>query len=69
MNLPATDNKPSIQKEAYSIDDFAEAFSIGRTSVFKLIKTGQVRSARILGRTVILREELQRFAASLREVA
>ena len=65
MLAPTTDK--TITKEAYSIDDFAEAFSIGRTSVFKLMKTGQVRSARILGRTVIPRSEVDRFAASLME--
>lgn len=59
----------SIRREAYTVDEFAEAFGIGRTSVFKLFKTGQVRPVRILGRTVILRSEVDRFAASLQEAA
>ena len=55
----------SIRREAYTVDEFAAAFGIGRTSAFKLFKDGKVRTSRILGRTVILRTEVDRFAASL----
>lgn len=57
----------SILKEALTVEQFAETFSIGRTTAFKLFKTGQVKPVKIFGKTIVLRSEVERFAASLQE--
>lgn len=38
---------------AYSIKQACEVSSLGRTSIYSLIKTGRLRSIRVGGRTVI----------------
>lgn len=42
---------------------------LSHTSFYKLVKQGQLRTAKIGRRTVVLESELQRFAAALAQQA
>lgn len=50
---------------SFSIDEFGAIFGISRSAVYSLIRTGEVKPARILGRTVLTKGEVARFGASL----
>lgn len=41
------------QPRAYRVKDFCSAFGIGRTSAYKLIKTGVLKSNLVAGRRLI----------------
>jgi excisionase family DNA binding protein len=44
------------------------ALGIGRTSIYSLIKSGQLRAVKIGRRTIVLSEDLDRYLAGLRAV-
>jgi|APCry1669189000_1035189.scaffolds.fasta_scaffold537204_1 excisionase family DNA binding protein len=46
---------------ALSVDSFARAMNIGRTSVYGLIKSGQIQSVMIAGRRLIPFSETNRL--------
>jgi excisionase family DNA binding protein len=52
---------PPGAKLAYTVDEAGRAIGVGRTTVFDMIRTGQVTAKKVRGRTVIAREELQRI--------
>lgn len=52
---------PPGSKLAYTVDEAAPAIGVGRTTVFDMIRTGEVVAKKVRGRTVITREELQRI--------
>lgn len=52
-----------------SVDEAAELLSIGKTNVFKLLKTGQLRSVKLGGRRLIPRAVLEDFVAGLLEAS
>jgi len=56
--LPET---ASIPKLAYSVEEAAEALSLGRTKTFALIKEGRLRVIRLGKRVVVPVTELQDF--------
>jgi excisionase family DNA binding protein len=45
--------RPDVERRAYSIDEFALAFSLSRTSVKRLLKSGELRSYRVGRRRLI----------------
>jgi excisionase family DNA binding protein len=47
----------SAEKLAYRVDDACRLLGIGRTSLYKLIAGGQLKTVRIAGRRLIPREE------------
>lgn len=55
-------------KLAFSVNEFSEIFGVSRSVTYKLIKEGKLNPSKILGRTVITRSEVDRFAASLEGV-
>jgi excisionase family DNA binding protein len=46
---------------SYRINDFAKLTGIGRTSVYALIKQGQIKPIKIAGRTLIPASEANRL--------
>lgn len=47
----------AASKLAYSVPEFCEATSLGRSLVYDEIRQGRLRATRIRGRTIILRED------------
>ena len=54
-------NNPEVL--AYRINDACKALSVGRSSIYKLIKEGKLKSVTIAGRTLIPRTEIDRLIA------
>jgi excisionase family DNA binding protein len=48
---------------ANSIPQACQRLSIGRTAMYELLKTGEVRAIKVGNRTLIPESELQRFIA------
>jgi excisionase family DNA binding protein len=48
-------------KLAYTVDEAGPALGLGRTTVFDMIREGEITAKKVRGRTVIPREELQRI--------
>ncbi|MEM7338118.1 MAG: helix-turn-helix domain-containing protein [Actinomycetota bacterium] len=54
-------------KLVYSIDEAAEQLSIGRTLVYRLIRTGHLPSLKIGHRRLVARADLEAFVNRLRD--
>lgn len=52
---------PPGAKLAYTIDEAGPAIGVGRTTVFAMIREGEVEAKIVRGRRVITRDELQRI--------
>lgn len=48
---------------AHRIPDACQRIGVGRSSLYELIKSGQLKTVRIAGRTLIPESELQRLMA------
>jgi len=46
---------------AYRVRDAAHALSVGRSSIYNMIRDGRLRSIKIAGRTLIPRSEIERL--------
>lgn len=53
---------------AYSINRTAKVLGVGRTTIYKLIKSGQVDTLKIGSRTLITTESITRLTQTGREV-
>jgi excisionase family DNA binding protein len=42
-----------VEKRAFRIDEFCAAYGLGRTTTYKLIKAGKLRSTMVGGRRLI----------------
>ena len=58
-----------MQKQAYGIQEFGGLFGLSKSTISKLVLTGQIKSAWVGGRRCIPAEEVERFASELRERA
>lgn len=58
-------NVDVVQPRALSVDDAAKSLALGRTSVWRLIRAGQLRPVRLGGRTVIPVSEIDRVLQQL----
>ena len=59
------EDRSAEHKLAYSIGDVQQLGGVGRTSVFKAIKDGQLRIAKCGSRTLILPDDLIGWIESL----
>ena len=50
-------------KLAYRVDEACHALGIGRTSLYSLVKTGDLKLIRVAGRSLIPRSELERLTS------
>ena len=46
---------------AYPVNEACHALGIGRTSLYELVKSGELKLIRIAGRTLVPRSELERL--------
>ena len=58
-----------LPKLAYSIEEFSDVTGLGRTAIFDAINKGRLRAKKAGRRTLILKEEADRFLQSLPEVS
>jgi len=56
-------------KLVYSVSEAADLLSIGRTTAFQLIASGELRSLKIGNRRLVSRVDLDDFVAELRRSA
>jgi excisionase family DNA binding protein len=72
MNLHQdTPSAPSTRngKLAYTISEFCAAAGLGKTSVYELIKDGQLQSVKAAGRRLILSSDAEAFLQRCRDAA
>jgi excisionase family DNA binding protein len=50
-------------KMAYRINEACQCLGIGRTSLYELVKTGELKLIRIAGRTLVPRSEIERLTS------
>jgi hypothetical protein len=56
----------NLQRINWRVNDFCQAFGIGRTKVYELIKAGDLEPIRFGGRTVIPDDSARALLARLR---
>ncbi|MHC2584185.1 helix-turn-helix domain-containing protein [Bradyrhizobium diazoefficiens] len=59
----------AFQREGLSISEACAMAGIGRTKVYEAIATGSLKARKCGKRTLILRDDLRRFLASLPSAA
>ncbi len=59
----------SPAKLAYSVRSFCDAFDIGKTTFYELVKAGEIKTAKIGAKTIVTSTEAQRYAAKLDQAA
>ncbi len=52
---------PHDQRAALPIDPAADYIGVKRSTIYKFVREGRVRDIKILGRRVVLREDLDRI--------
>lgn len=52
---------PAIERQGLRIEEAAHALGCGRTTVFKLIRTGRLRVVKLGARTIVPRNEVARL--------
>lgn len=60
MTHQTHENRP-----AYTISAFCEAFGLSRSKTYQLIQSGQIAALKVGRRTLILREAVEAWLASL----
>ncbi len=58
-------NVPQSEKLLFSIKEVAEILGIGRTTVYRLVENGELKSAKIGSRRVFTRGHLEQFCERL----
>lgn len=51
----------TVGKLAFRVDEACHALGIGRTSLYELVKTGELKLIKIAGRTLVPRSEIERL--------
>ncbi|MDK2759092.1 MAG: helix-turn-helix domain-containing protein [Blastomonas fulva] len=63
-----TQTEATMDELAYSINRTAKVLGVGRSTIYKLIKTGQVDAIKIGTRTLITTTSITRLTQTRREV-
>jgi excisionase family DNA binding protein len=63
--MNAKQDAPTNLPLAHSVEDAARATACGRTTIFAMIKSGELKARKIGRRTVILDADLQAWLGSL----
>lgn len=56
---------PAMEKLAFTIQEAAQASSLGQTSIYKAIREGRLRCRKCGSRTLIIRDDLMSFLDDL----
>ena len=56
-------NLAASGKLAYRVDEACHALGIGRTSLYELVKSGELKLIKVAGRTLVPRSELERLTS------
>ncbi|MCK1721277.1 helix-turn-helix domain-containing protein [Bradyrhizobium sp. 141] len=59
------ENASNIQREGLSISEACAVVGIGRTKIYQAISTGKLKARKYGKRTLVLRDDLRDFLASL----
>lgn len=59
------DTSNAIQREALSLAEVSAATGLGRTKLYEAISAGKLRARKCGSRTLVLRDDLRAFLASL----
>jgi hypothetical protein len=62
---PMTNERPTNERRAFTIDEFSERNGIGRDSTYNEIRKGRLRAKKAGRRTIILDEDEAAWRASL----
>lgn len=54
-------------KIAFSVEETARALSVGRTKLYELVKTGEIRATKLGRRTLFLVRDIDAFLDRLRQ--
>jgi excisionase family DNA binding protein len=63
---PPTGSKTSVsalQKAVFKLDEFAFVYGVSRSSAYRAMATGKLRSIKVGGRRLIRREDAEAFLA------
>lgn len=63
---PPPENPFGLQKAAYSVNETIEVLSIGRTSLYALVKRGELEPVKVGKKTLFLSPDITRFLIRLR---
>jgi hypothetical protein len=50
---------------AYRVNDFCQAIGVGRTSFYRMVKDGQIRTVLVAGRRVVPASEAKRLLSNI----
>ena len=59
----------NVTKLLFSVPDAAKALSVGKTTVWGLVKAGSISTVKVAGRTLIAADELNRYVDHLTHVS
>lgn len=65
MNNPTPSNDPPVGSGAMSVDEFCRWACIGKTKTYAEAKAGRLQLRKIGSKTIILREEADKWLRSL----
>lgn len=60
-------NQELSQKLAFSIDEVQAIVGLGKTSLYKLIGSGRLKTKKVNRRSLILKEDLEAFLSGLED--
>lgn len=63
LDLRADSEPPRLQPMAYRIPDACHVLGIGRTSLYELVKAGELKLIKIAGRTLVPHSEIERLTS------
>lgn len=69
VQAPQGDLRASTGKLYYRVDETCSILSIGRTTLYRLISEGKLRTVKLYGATRITDDSIRTFAASLEQEA
>jgi excisionase family DNA binding protein len=55
-----------LSRMLYPVPEGAEKLGVGRTTMYELIKAGEIRTVRIRGKQLVSQAELETYVAKLR---
>jgi excisionase family DNA binding protein len=58
---PSRPGHPAVEPLTYSVEEAAAALGVGRTTIYLMLREGQLRRCKIRGRTKIERAEITRL--------